>query len=165
MSPPHTPTKPKRYERDTIKRARFHDVLKNQKNGQSFNEICRRKGIEISFSTDRLWRRQFEEQGDTALRRTRRQSSRLERQPKISNTDLQPLLEPQHPLHIVSFEIISQTEEIDIDSRQLHIRYKRLGARRYKRQTSSKISDKNRTTRIKYGEDNGCLQRGAITQF
>jgi DDE superfamily endonuclease len=151
MSPPHTPIKPIRHEADTTKRARFFYALQNQKKGQSFNELCAQSGINIPPSTGRYWRRQYEELGDLALRRTRRQSSRLGQPPKVLDADLKPIFDPQHPLHGAPFEAMN----FELSSRQLHTRFGRFEAHRFKRRTASKISDKNKKDRIQYGHANG----------
>ena len=147
MSPPHTPPRPTRCEADTTKRARFFHALQNKKDGQSFNEICRQKGIEIPPSTGRDWKRQFEQQGEKAIRRTRRQSTRLGQPPKVSEAELTAVFDPQHPLHTAPYKSF----EFDLGSRQLHKRYARLNARRFKRATSSALSAKNKRARIDYG--------------
>jgi len=116
MSPPHTPPRPIRCEADTTKRSRFYHALQNKKNDQSFAEICRQKGIEIPPSTGRLWKRQFEKQGEQALRRTRRQSTRLGRTPRVPEAELEQIFDPNHPLHTASIETISK-EAIDLGPR------------------------------------------------
>jgi transposase len=164
MSPPHTPSRPIRCEVDTTKRARFYHALQNKKKDQSFAEICHQKGIDIPPSTGRLWRRQFEEQGEQALRRTRRQSARLGRPSHVPEAELEQIFNPDHPLYTASIKTISK-EAINLGPRQLHKRYHALNARRFKRATSSKISKKNKADRIQYGKSNGRSTGKTITSF
>jgi transposase-like protein len=137
------PSPPIRREADTKKRASFYHALQNKTKNQSFKEICRQKGIEIAPSTARYWKRQFKEQGEKALRHTRRQSTSVGQPLKACEAELERIFDPNHPLHTASIETISN-EAINLGPRQLHKRYHALNARRFKRATLSALLAKNK---------------------
>jgi DDE superfamily endonuclease len=150
MSPPHTPTNPKRREYDTPRRARFYQLYDQSKNRRSFNSICKEKGIQIPPSTGRFWLHQRAKLGSPAKRRTRKLSTRLGQPQRVSSSELQSLLDPKNPLHYQSYDVQAQDLPIKPKTLQQNL-VKRTGAKRFRKPKVKAISAKNKRVRISYG--------------
>jgi len=154
MDPPSTPTKPKRHEYDTPRRARFFHTYFSRRKGTSLGSICRRKGIEIPVSTARSWIAKYEKEGSPSIRRTRRHSNRLGRKPALDVKQLEPILDPSHPSHQLQYKQMTQKEGFNVAPKTLQRSFKRyFNAQRYKKPYSKAISPKNKTLRIQYGKE------------
>jgi hypothetical protein len=96
---PSTPlNSPKRQEYDTIRRARFFNAWDAKENHISVGQICRKLDFKLPPSTARRWIKERNIQGSPAIRRTRKQSSRLGRKPIVSVADLERLINQQDPV-------------------------------------------------------------------
>jgi hypothetical protein len=150
---PRTPEQePGRRERDTLHRARFFEAYDRKLPSTSFNSLCKRKGICIPPSTGRLWLQQREIQGLPALRRIRKQSSRLGRNQKICASSLDRIIDLNDPIHEAPPE--AQIEQLDLNCTTRTLRSNlrdRKNAGRYQTTPVPPLSEKNRDLREKYG--------------
>jgi hypothetical protein len=97
---PSTPSKgSKRKEHDTIKRMRFFDAYDRKRPSTGLNSIAKRPNINIPSSTARRWLKQRDQDGNKALRKTRRSSSSLGRKSTASAHDLNRITDQDNPLH------------------------------------------------------------------
>jgi hypothetical protein len=153
-SPPHTPqSSPKRREYDSIKRTRFFHAWDTREKGVSLREICRQSQINVPHQTGSYWLRQRDIQGSPAIRRTRKQSTRLGRPRKLKIESLQSLLSPTHPSHSLPYPSQIEAEDLSVHPHTLQQNFtKRLGAKRYKKRRTTAISPINKRDRVKYGE-------------
>jgi len=107
---PSTPlNSPKRQEYDTTKRARFFDAWDDKENNVGVGQICRKLDFKLPPSTARRWIKERDIQGSPAIRRTRKQSSRLGRPAKVSAADLEQLTNQQDPIDEEPYEIQAKT--------------------------------------------------------
>jgi hypothetical protein len=141
MSSPRTPTRPKRQEHDTPRRARFYNAYFKKKKQTSLALIYRQKDIQIPPSTARYWLRQRAELGSPSVRRTRQSSTKPGRPRKLSVNQLEPLLSPSHPSHGLYYDQIIEQEGLDVAPFTLRRNLSTcLNARRYKMPRSTTIS-------------------------
>ncbi len=152
---PRTPKKePGRCERDTLHRARFFEAYDRKLPSTSFNSLCKREGISIPPSTGRLWLRQRDIQGSPALRRTRKQSSRLGRNQKICASNLDRLIDLNDPIHTAPPEAQIEQLGLNCTTRTLRSNLRnRKDAGRFKKAPVPPLSEKNRNLRIQYGQE------------
>ena len=107
---PLTPlNSPKNREYTTTKRMRFFDAWDSKEKAVGVAQIYRKLDFSLAPSTARKWLRQREIQGSAALRRTRKQSSRLGRKPIVSVADLERIINQQDPIHEEPYEIQAKT--------------------------------------------------------
>ena len=107
---PSTPlNSPKNREYTTTKRVRFFDAWDSKEKAVSVAHICRKLDFGLAPSTARKWLRQRDIQGSPAIRRTRKQSSRLGRPAKVSASDIQRITNQQDPIHEELYEIQAKT--------------------------------------------------------
>ena len=103
---PSTPlNSPKNREYTTTKRARFFNAWDSKEKAVGVAQICRKLDFGLAPSTARKWLRQRDIQGSPAIRRTRKQSSRLRRLAKVSVADLKRLTNQQDPIHEEPYEV------------------------------------------------------------
>jgi hypothetical protein len=149
MSPPHTPTGPKRHEYDTIIRARFFNAFGRKQKYTSLGQICCRNDLNIPTSTARTWLRKRDELSSPILGRTRRRSSKLGRPIQASVQRLEPLLSPSHPSHHLYYDQMAEEEELLVSRDTLRKAFSsHLNTQRYKKPYSSSISAKNKQERV-----------------
>ena len=96
---------PKRQEYDTTRRARFFDAWDAKENDVGVGQICRKLDFNLPPSTARGWLKKRDIQGSLAIRRTRKQSSKLEQPAKVSAADLKRLTNQQDLIHEEPYEI------------------------------------------------------------
>lgn len=151
---PRTPEqKPQRRERDTLHRQRFFSAYDRKSPTTSFNSLCKSHDIDIPPSTGRLWLRQREIRGSPAMRRTRRTSKELGRKKRVSEADMDAVLDPNNPTHWKPYN--QQVEDLGLDCHPHTLQQnlsKRKNARRYKMYPTSYISPANKARRTEYGE-------------
>lgn len=152
---PKTPKKERgRQEWDTIKRTRFFDAFDSKSPQVSFNSLCQRPEISIPPATGRYWLKQREKRGSPTFRRTRKLSSRLGRAQKVSESDLDRLIDPNDPIHQAPPS--TQIEELNLHCTTRTLRSNlrnRRNAGRYKQSPVAPLSDKNQQLRTQYGVD------------
>jgi hypothetical protein len=110
MAPPRTPTKPKRREYGTVRRARFFDAYFKKQKRTSLGQICRRKGIKILTSTARTWIRKHEILGSPSIRYIRGSSKQLGRPKKLDVKQLLPILDLSYPSHDLRYPQMAKKE-------------------------------------------------------
>src|ERR1700743_836666 len=152
MSTLTPPSSPKRQEYDTTKRARFFDAWDAKEDIDGVGQICQKLNFNLPPSTARYWLRQRDLQGSPDFRRTRKQSARLGRKPKVSAADLKRLTNQQDPIHEEPYEIQAKTRDGQPSGRTLQAHASRAGARRFKKRYTTEVSRQNKSIRVKYGE-------------
>ena len=95
MSAPTTPNRAlKHREADTVKKTRFFTAYNSQT--RPFQALARE--LQITRQTAHNWLKQRRIQGSPAYRRNRKRSTRLGRQPKLENEQIQHLISPSNPV-------------------------------------------------------------------
>jgi hypothetical protein len=150
---PLTPlNSPKRQEYDTTRRARFFDAWDAKENDAGVGQICRKLDFKLPPSTARRWIKERDIQGSPAIRRTRKQASRLGRKSKVSASDLERLTNQQDPIHKEPYEIQAETLPGEPSARTLQAHATQAGAKRFKKRYTTEISAKNKPIRVEYGK-------------
>jgi hypothetical protein len=90
------PKRPKKHEFNSLKHTAFFYAWNTRENGTSLRAICRQSEINFPHQTASYWLRQREIQDSPALRRTRKQSTRLGRPYQLVIEKLKSLLDPSH---------------------------------------------------------------------
>jgi len=162
MSTLTPPSSPKRQEYDTTKRARFFDAWDAKEDIDGVGQICQKLNFNLPPSTARYWLRQRDIQGSPAFRRTRKQSARLGRKPKVSAADLGRLTNQQDPIHEEPYEVQAKTLDGQPAARTLQAHASRAGAKRFKKRYTTEISKKNKLIRVEYGKEH---EKKTITGF
>jgi hypothetical protein len=152
---PGTPKKERgRQEWDTIKRTRFFDAFDSKTVDVSLNSLCKQPNINIPPATGRLWLKQREKIGSSAIRRTRKLSNRIGRKRKICEAALDRLVDPNDPIH--QAPPTTQIEELGLECTTRTLRStlrNQRNAGRYKQRPVAPLSKKNQDLRIQYGEE------------
>jgi hypothetical protein len=151
MSPPHTPTKPKRHEYSTPERTRFIYTWQNRKDSQSLPDIIRNSRLSISRPTARKWIQEYQSLGSPALRRKRRDSTKIGRPKKTSVQQLEAILSPSHQSHNLNYAQMVEEEGFNCHPKTLERAFRAIKAKHFKKKRSAKISEKNKTERVEYG--------------
>jgi hypothetical protein len=147
------PTSPKRHEYDTIKRTRFFNAFDSKENGQGVGSIAKLPDIDIPPSTARLWLKQRDILGDAAFRSQRKTSSRLGRKSKVSESDVDRLLNQEDPIHELHYEKQRLLLPGLPSQRTLRRHTAARGARRFKKPFMTEVSGINKQKRVKYGQE------------
>ena len=138
---PSTPlNSPKRQEYDTTRRARFFDAWDAKENHVGVSQVCQKLNFKLPPSTARRWIKERDIQGSPAIRRTRKQSSRLERKPIVSASDIQRITNQQDPIHEEPYEIQAKTLDGQPSARTLQAHASQAGARRFKKRYTTEVS-------------------------
>jgi hypothetical protein len=116
-------------------------------------EITHLPKIDILASTAQLWVKERERLGEEALRSTRKASSTLVRNPKLSAADLSHLTDQSNPEHKLHY-----AEKVKLlpekPSEQTLRRYcSCIGAKSFQKPYITKVSNKNKPIRVAYGEE------------
>jgi hypothetical protein len=152
MAPATPKRKTKRREYNTIKRTRFFDAFDSRNPGQGVGQIAKLPKINIPPSTARLWIKERDKLGNLALRSQRNRSSILGRRTKVSEQDLEHLIDQSNPLHEKSYT--EQAKELPNrpSERTLHRHYASINASRFKKPFTTEVSSKNKQKRVEYGQ-------------
>jgi hypothetical protein len=151
MSPPHTPTKPKKKgEYNTSRRARFFHAYFYKRKSTSLGAICRRKDINIPTSTAISWIREYELEGSPSIRRTIRSSSKLGKLSKRDVNLYEAILDPQYSSHDLKWPQMVQAEGLDIAPKTLQRHFKQISVRHYRRTRSTVLSPRNKVKWVDY---------------
>jgi hypothetical protein len=131
---------------------RFFDAWDSKEKATGVAQVCRKLDFGLAPSTARKWLRQRDIQGSPALRRTRKQSSRLGRKSKVSAADLERLTNQEDPIHEEPYEIQAKTLAGQPSARTLQAHASRVGARRYKKRYTTQVSKDNKSIRVEFGK-------------
>jgi DDE superfamily endonuclease len=163
MTPQKSSKRRKSQEYDTIRRVRFFNAFDAKEKDVSFNDLCKNPEINIPPSTARTWLNLRAKLGSSALRRTRKLSTRLGRPNTIPDGRVKPLFDKEHPSHFEPYESIVRRENFSITPRSLQAAVsRRFNARRTKRPRTKPISKNNKIKRTNYGEEH---QKKSIRRF
>jgi hypothetical protein len=143
---------PKRQEYDTTKRARFFNAFDSKENDVGLAKVCKTLDFKLPPSTARRWIKERDIQRSPAIRRTRKQASRLGRKSKVSASDIDKLTNQEDPIHKEPYEIQAKTLNSNPSARTLQAHATQAGAKRFKKRYTTKISKKNKPIRIAYGK-------------
>jgi hypothetical protein len=143
---------PKRQEFDTTKRARFFNAFDSKENDVGLPKLCKTLDYNLPPSTARYWLKQRDIQGSPAIRRTRKQASRLGRKSKVSASDINKLINQEDPIQKEPYENQAKTLDGNPSARTLQAYATQAGARRFKKRYITEISKKNKPIRVAYGK-------------
>lgn len=142
-------------EATTTRKCRFFDALSRNAGSISLRQVAKDAGI--SESCGRKWKKQFEDMGSLAKRRTRKRSSILGHRSKVSKSTCKMLVSPsRNPVRKHPLETQIAFHDLPVKKRQLQTMIKRntKGGGRYLCAFVKKvISTKNREQRATYGDD------------
>lgn len=140
-------------EATTTRKCKFFDALAQEARSKSLRRISKDCGI--VESTGRKWKKQLDNMGSLAKRRTRQRSSILGRKSKVSKSTCKMLVSPsRNPVRDQLLEAQIEHHQIPVKKRQLQKKLKEYtnGGQRYKCAFVKKdISKKNRQERATYG--------------
>jgi hypothetical protein len=148
------PKRPKQVEATTIGKTTFFLVWDDRPVGEGRNLFCDRTGYKRSTTTK--WLKQREVLGPEAYRRTRPRSERLGKPSRMSDTEVQALLDPKrNPYYKQRYECMIEKLSLPIQERQLKRRLTQStnNAQRYKAATfKDDLSDRVKDLRQEYGK-------------
>jgi hypothetical protein len=154
---PHTPPphRSRGIQATTTKKVRFYQAWDTRDTHETIRAIC--KATDTTSPTGRRWLHERELLGSKAYRRTRKLSDRLGRTSAVSDETCKMLVSPsRNPVRDQLYEAQIEYHRLPIKKRQLQTRLKQSTnkGQRYKQAfVKKKISDTNRTLRIRYGEE------------
>lgn len=154
MERPTTPTPPEsagrgRTEADTIRKTRFFEAYDIQQPGATIAQVSEQQGVPLRTAEN--WLRQRRQIGIAAYRRTGKQRSG--RPPKVTNPQLDQLLDRSNPVRDQHYECQIQHFNLDCSKRTLQRALQPRQARRYRKAVARAISDKNQGERVQYGKE------------
>jgi hypothetical protein len=160
MTPPHTPPRTpspddtQKYlgnEANSVKRAQFFDAYDNRdRDNKTTGQIYHEQAVKPR--TGRYWRYQRRILGFSALRRTRKQSTKLERPEKVSKAQYQFLVSTVRD-HALEEQIAHYKFQCSRRTFQTALRKYTRNAGLYKKAWVKKFSRKNKKERVQYGYD------------
>ncbi len=152
---PATPKKPRtsRREHETLKKAQLLGAVARNKD-KTLKDIYDKE--KIPERTARRWRKTQRELGNSAVRRARKQSTRLGRPFKLSDEQLDQLLAIKNPVRGEHYECQIKEFKLRVCPRTLQRAFKnrRRNAKLYKRAKVTAIRKENKQKRITYRQEN-----------
>jgi hypothetical protein len=110
---------PKRQEYDTTKRARFFNAFNSKENDVSLAKVYKTLDFKLPPSIARRWIKERDIQRSPAIRRTRKQASRLKRKSKVSILDIDKLTNQEDLIYKEPYEIQAKTLNSNPSTRTL----------------------------------------------
>ena len=141
-------------EARTPRKCQFFDALRRDLGHKPLSTISAES--KISESCGRKWKKQYEELGSPARRRTRPKSTVLGRNSKVTKSMCKAIVSPSNPVREHPYEAQIAYFGIPVKKRQLQTMMKRhtRGGGRYLMAFIKKvISSANRAQRVEYGEE------------
>ena len=142
-------------EATTTRKCKFYDALAKNGASKSLRRIS--ADCSISEACGRKWKKQLEELGPIAKRKTRQRSQILGRNSKVTKSMCKTLVSPtKNPVRKQPYEAQIQYHKLPVKKRQLQYKLKEYtkGGGRYLCAFVEKvISNKNKQNREKYGNN------------
>ncbi|TVY80583.1 hypothetical protein LSUE1_G007656 [Lachnellula suecica] len=152
----HTPSPEPLANREatTTRKCRFFDALSRDGGSKSLRSISKACGI--GETTGRDWKKQFENIGSLAKRKTRKRSTKLGRRSKVTKLICKMLVSPsRNPVRKQLLDIQIVFHDIPVKTRQIQRKLKehiKGGGRYLCAFIKKEISEKNHRERAQYGD-------------
>jgi transposase len=152
----HTPSPEPLANREatTTRKCRFFDALSRDGGSKSLRSISKACGI--GETTGRDWKKQFENMGSLAKRKTRKRSTKLGRRSKVTKSMCKMLVSPsRNPVRKQPLDTQIAFHDIPVKTRQLQRKLKehtKEGGRYLCAFIKKEISEKNHKERAQYGD-------------
>ena len=166
MEPPHTPRRSARLrtakhkrapqnrgpEASTVTKNRFYHAIDTRGQKPQFQVI---EEENVPRRTAYSWLKQRKDLGSPSKRRTRKLSDRLDRKPALDSSSIPLLLSTENPVRNQRYEAQIAHFDLPITVRGLqnHLQTHTNGVQLYKQEKIKKLSDRNRETRVQYGQE------------